>query len=263
MYLIYETKMEGVGAQYQRIFCLMSIAKRFNLNYIHKKITVDHNYDNDSEWDDKWDKFFNISKLSYKGYVDMSNVITYDSINSNILNNIINTNNVYSICRSFDIIDKEPNAYYKLIQNDIINAYDEVNNNRTLMYLKDKINIALHIRVYNSHDGLDNTRSIIKDVEYYKLINKLKCVYNNAEIYIFSQKKFDEKYSLLREIPDIKIHLDYDTFDTFNHLCKADIIVMGTSSFSYLAGLYNKNTVIYYNFWHPPLDSWINFNTFI
>jgi hypothetical protein len=38
----------------------------------------------------------------------------------------------------------------------------------------------------------------------------------------------------------------------------ADILVIGKSSFSYVAGLYNTNTVYYFNFWHSPLNNWIN-----
>ena len=46
-------KYEGVGAQYQRIVSLLSIAKRHNLKYIHIPIKIGHNYNNDPEWDDK------------------------------------------------------------------------------------------------------------------------------------------------------------------------------------------------------------------
>lgn len=268
MYLIYETQFEGAGAQYQRILCLLAIAKRHNLKYIHKKITIDHNYDNDSEWDNKWDEFFNISKVSYSGDIQATRMIKYKSIDNNVLNKILTNStstDIYSICFSFNIVDAAPDYYYKSIQDDVIYAYDKVNSNRKLMYSKDKISIAIHIRAYNKCDGLDfsDPRYVISCDEYYKAITKLKSIYDNAEIHIFSQKTFDEKYELLRDIPDVNIHLDYDTFDTFHHLCKADILVMGTSSFSYLAGIYNKKSVIYYTFWHPPLDNWINFNNFI
>jgi N6-adenosine-specific RNA methylase IME4 len=271
MYLTYDTQFEGAGAQYQRILCLLAIAKRHNLKYIHKKITVDHNYNNDSEWDNKWDDFFNISTLSYHGNIEKLNIVKYEYIDNTILNKIINAyeyNNLYSICFAFNIVDTSPDYYYKSIQDDAIYAYDKANSNRQLMYSKDKISIALHIRAYNDCDEthvqtFEHTRFAISCDEYYKLITKLKNTYTNAEIHIFSQKTFDEKYSSLRDIPDLNIHLDYDTFDTFHHLCKADILVMGRSSFSYLAAIYNKKSVIYYTFWHPPLDNWVNFKNFI
>ena len=95
---------------------------------------------------------------------------------------------------------------------------------------------------------------------YFNLINKLKEQYPNSDIHIFSQEDFfDIHYKKLREIENIKIHFDdLDNFDTFHHLCKSDILVMGTSSFSILAAFYNKNKIIYLPFNHPPsLKTWI------
>ena len=60
MSIEYEMTDEGVGAQYQRIVGMLGIAKKHNLKFIHKKITIDHNYDNDQQWNEKWDEIFNI-----------------------------------------------------------------------------------------------------------------------------------------------------------------------------------------------------------
>ena len=56
----------------------------------------------------------------------------------------------------------------------------------------------------------------------------------------------------------IKLHFDdLYIFDTLHHLCKADVLCMGTSSFSILSAIYNKNTVIYIPYYHPPsLKTW-------
>ena len=35
-----------------------------NIEYIHKTVNVDHNYDNDPEWNQKWENFFNIRSIS-------------------------------------------------------------------------------------------------------------------------------------------------------------------------------------------------------
>ena len=69
-------------------------------------------------------------------------------------------------------------------------------------------------------------------------------------------------FKKIRELTDIKLHFDdLDTFDTFHHLCKADVLCLGTSSFSFLAGFYNKNTVMYLPYYHPPaLKSWLVYN---
>jgi hypothetical protein len=48
----------------------------------------------------------------------------------------------------------------------------------------------------------------------------------------------------------------YSDFLTF---LNADILVLSKSSFSYLAALLNPNAlVIYPDFWHPPLSTWVS-----
>jgi uncharacterized protein with HEPN domain len=98
---------------------------------------------------------------------------------------------------------------------------------------------------------------------YEKIINNLKKEYPNSDIHIFSQEKyFDIKFKKLRDIKDVIIHFDdLDLFDVFHHLCKADVLVTGLSSFSVIAALYNKNKIIYLKFNSPPyLKSWIEYN---
>ena len=113
------------------------------------------------------------------------------------------------------------------IQKELINAYDEINSNRKLIYDKNKTNIAIHLRVYNNID-------------------------------------IKEYYSKLRELKDIKLLFnDLDTFDTLHHLCKADVLYLGRSLFSILAGFYNKYTVIYLPYYYQlSLKSWLVYNPF-
>ena len=135
---------------------------------------------------------------------------------------------------------------------------------------KNKLNIAIHIRVHNPKDLQEykkdfetTTGRFFNDYKKYtEIINKLLSEHtgneSNIDIHIFSQDNFDIKYKSLRELPNVKVHLDeIDAFDTFHHMCSADILVIGSSSFSYLAGIYNKNKVMYIPFWIPPLDNWI------
>jgi hypothetical protein len=172
--------------------------------------------------------------------------------------------NIYSFKKSFDIVDKSPNIYYKLIQNDIRDAYN--NKSQTYLFDTEKKNIAIHIRVINECDDIDEYvnyenltgRHGISPEKYVMLIYKFKNIYPNYNIHIFSQKNIILKYKELEKIDDIKFHLDIDSITTFHHLCNADIFVMAKSSFSYLAAIYNKNKVIYLSNVgnHPPLDTW-------
>ncbi len=272
---------EGTGAQYQRIVSLISIAKKHNLKYIHIPIKIGHNYNNDPEWNEKWDKMFNIKKLANNDEVDylsLDNKITkftHDITLEQLLkDNENNTNIFYYFCSLFSIFDSNPEYYLSCVQKDIIDAYDEVNSTRKLIYDKNKTNIAIHIRVFNECDIEEYYQNFLNNKSerfymnadrYIAYINILKINYPNADIHIFSQKEsFNIHFTKMRELKDIKLHFDdLDTFDTFHHLCKADVLCLGTSSFSILAGIYNKNTVIHIPYYHPPyLKSWLVYNPF-
>lgn len=264
---------EGVGAIYQRIICFLAIAKKHNLKYIHTLAKIGHNYNNEPDWHIKWDKMFNIIKLSNNNeFIDNNNDnnyntdITIEDIEKMLINN--NKNIIYHYYNPYKIFDSNPDFYLSNIQTDLIDAYDENNKNRKLIYDINKTNIAIHLRVYNDWDNKENyencknntsLRFYITCDKYMKIINDLKNKYPNSDIHIFSQEKyFDLCYKNLRDIEGIKIHFDdLNTFDTFHHLCKADVLCMGTSSFSILAAFYNKNTVIYIPYYHPPsLKKW-------
>jgi len=272
---------EGVGSQYQKIIELYAVIKKFNLKYIHIPLQIGHNYNNDKDWNDKWDNFFNFKKLSNNDEIDIEKLDKYfitESITEETIFRNRNPNILYLYFHTFNIFYKNPEYYFKDIQKDLINAYDEANNHRKLIYNKTKTNIAIHIRVYNNYDNkadseyyeryskentTDELRCYFTEDMYENLINELKDKYTNTEIHIFSQEEyFDIKFKKLRQIKDIKLHFDdMDVFDTFHHLCKADILVMGLSSFSILAAYYNKNTIIYLQYYFPPvLKSWLVYN---
>jgi hypothetical protein len=257
---------EGIGAQYQRIIAIYSIGKKHNISFIHTKIDIEHNYKNENDWNDKWDKFFNLKLLSSQD-TNYSNNVFIKNINMHNINDLINQPILLKCMYPYDIVNKEPNIYYKLIQDDIRKAYDSsIQKKECYLYDKNKMNVAIHIRVHNSKDlqeykkDFETTtgRFLNDNKKYIEIINKLLSEYTNIDIHIFSQDNFDIKYASLRELPNVKIHLDeIDAFDAFHHMYSADILVIGSSSFSYLAGIYNKNKVMYIPFWINPLDNWI------
>jgi len=65
--------LEGVGSQYRKIISVYSVAKKNNLKYIHIPIRVGHNYDNEKNWDEKWDNFFNFKKVADNDELNIDN----------------------------------------------------------------------------------------------------------------------------------------------------------------------------------------------
>ena len=273
-------ELKGVGSQYQKILTLYAVAKKNNLKYIHIPISIGHNYEKDETWDDKWDKFFNLKKVSDNNEIDIDDLDKEFVLDNYNLKNILEEKDpkkLYFFFHTLSIFEETPDYYFKDIQDDLINAYNESNKNRKLIYNKNKINIAIHIRVFNDYDNIcENINSYITSDKtashkyyytcdmYIKLINDLKNEYPDSNIHIFSQEKyFDIKFKKIREIKDINIHFnDLDLFDTFHHLSKADVLVTGLSNFSIIAALYNKNKIIYLPFTSPPyLKSWNKYNS--
>ena len=137
--------------------------------------------------------FFNFKKLSNNDEVDIDKLdkyfITEKTTTETIFNNK-NFNILYLYFHTFDIFNNDPEYYFKDIQDDLINAYNETNNHRKLIYDKTKTSIAIHIRVYNDFDShnegyyeiflKENTNAIrfyfTADM-YDKLINQLKEIY--------------------------------------------------------------------------------------
>jgi hypothetical protein len=274
MSIAYEITNEGVGAQYQRIVGMLGIAKKHNLKFIHRKITVGHNYDNDPQWNEKWDEIFNIKSIKSIVEIDDENtrknkqIVNLDNMSINDIDMVIKNsdNKIYSFKYPFGIVDNIPN-YYNIIQNDIRDAYN--NKSQTYLFDKDKQNIAIHIRVFNECDDIDEYvnyenltgRHDISPEKYVMLIYKFKNIYPNHNIHIFSQNNIFLKYKDLEKIDNIKFHLDIDSITTFHHLCNADILVIAKSSFSYLAAIYNKNKIIYLQYFNSNaiyLDTWEN-----
>ena len=174
----YNNINEGVGAQYQRIIGLLSIAKRHNIKYIHIPIKIDHNYNNDPDWDEKWDNMFNIKKLSNNHEIDLKKLKNiYFQENFTLDKNINDDDTIlYQYTYPFKVFNNNQDYYFNNIKNDLIKAYDENNLNRKLIYNKSKINIAIYIRVFNKNDM----------IEYYDdyINNKTIRFYMTCDMYI-------------------------------------------------------------------------------
>lgn len=82
------------------------------------------------------------------------------------------------------------------------------------------------------------------------------------QVHIHSEGKPKEPdfVRLKREFSAV-LHLNEDVLQTFYALAAAPIFVMGRSSFSSVAAMYNQGLVIYTPFTHGPLPSFLVFDT--
>ena len=94
---------------------------------------------------------------------------------------------------------------------------------------------------------------------YNELINKIQLFYNGEiNIYTDASEKDNDFKDLITD--KITMHYGGDPLLTFSIMSNCKNLVVGWSSFSYSAGLFNKNNVYYdlvdKDFYHPILDNW-------
>ena len=123
----------------------------------------------------------------------------------------------------------------------------------------DKIDIAIHIR---RGDINKNSERWLNNKVYVKIINKLKKIYPQYTITIFSEGTYKDFKDLGLEKKCFK--LNKNIFKTFHSLVSSKVLIMGLSSFSYCAGIINSNTVYHYDtLWHKKLDHWLKISDLI
>ena len=121
----------------------------------------------------------------------------------------------------------------------------------------DYYNVSVHIRRPVAFD-LRVEGTATPDSYYLKC---MKVVMDNTKsskpirFHIYSQGS-EEDFHMYKSYP-VVFHLKDDTFESFNGMVFADLLVISASSMSYTAGLLSKGQVIYLPFWHPPRKDWL------
>ena len=232
--MIYYTiagKTDGFGAQYQAIMSGIAFCASKNYTYIHTPFDkIEHDVDVT-----KLNKFIGI-------HTDIS-MNENDSITTQQYAKEVH-------CHPY------PSIYY---------TPEVINIIRTYYYSTEKptvgpIDIAIHIRrgdVNITSHQIRYTTNIL----YKKIIGALKKKYPNYTITIFSEGDINDFRDLGLNIANFK--LNTDICETFHSLVSAKILVMAKSSFSYASAILNKNIIYYENFWHKPLNNWLNINSLI
>lgn len=135
-----------------------------------------------------------------------------------------------------------------------------------LIYDREKLNIALHIRRGDITEGQKtNNPSLtfrwLNNDYYVSVLDKVleMCRDKTVELYIFSQGK-KEDFPELYKYRNINWCMDMSATASFLHMVRADILITSKSSFSYNPALLSDGIKICpQNFWHSYPDSrkWI------
>jgi hypothetical protein len=224
---------DGFGSQFLARISGMTYANYHKLNYAHYPIKTLVLEDNPSQ--SRTDELDSSNKLlnSIRLNLGIKNIDELDS------SDIIDSHCRVNFYR--EIISNPSQYFNEEWISSLQNSYTE---NPPSYYQNGKLNIAIHIRRGNDISINDSVRYVNSDL-YDSIIAKLLEKYENSIIHIFSWND-----------PQINVNSDRIVYHTtsdggkefindFNALVHADILLVGSSTFSASAGFFNKNIVLY------------------
>jgi hypothetical protein len=270
LYLTYNinTNEDGLAAQYQRIIGIICIAMHYNIKYVHTKIKHMEHIENCNPKEKNSD----LSKCTYLNHIEdyFGFAKNFDSVDDYTFDEIVEESHP-----THDSIQKYINSDQNILMK-IYLPYTICEANVTIytkampllrsmmksiplkFYSPNDFNIAVHVRRGDVSQVHNNNRYASTE-QVMDIINNLRRIYQQGIIYIFTEITEENKNEFDSILCDnIILKANEDVIDTLNHLINADVLVLGKSSFSYLAGLYNPNIVYNVNFWHTPMPNWIN-----
>jgi FkbM family methyltransferase len=240
MLLTNDLRYDGFGAQYQSLIWTILFTELKGDTFLYSDIREMHNPTNDmKQYIENAVKTMNL-KHHYPDVTSVGKVpiyapkwpYFYGEIEQDIEK--FHTSDSFAKIKSF---------YYENKTNPFDTAY---------------LNVAVHVRRPVSWD-IGTLGNKTPDLYYISVMAAIQQMYAHngkpIKFHIYSQgtpDMFDE-YKLF----PIQLHLDDDTFESFNGMVFADILVTSSSSMSYTAGLLSDGTVVYKPFWHPPRRHWL------
>jgi hypothetical protein len=277
--------MDGAGAQLQRIYGIYALSRYLHVPYIHtplKKIGYQGLAELEKNaaaphTEDKWNSVFKIPS-------DIE-------LPPGTITRYIDTPNAEDIERYKDEAEKEQKFY--LLQ--IVLPYKITDKNTEIYrYVRDvspfpavrsdTFRIAIHVRrgdefAVESQRMLPNSYYVASTLKIVDALKQLEIPFV-CELYTeVATKPFvvtsqsvglqgklskpvviDPKMNRLEDfdaIPNLKKCINLDPIESLKGMATADALIISRSSFSYLAALLSRGTVIYFPFWHKPLKDWL------
>ena len=277
-FVVYNAGGGGLGSHLSSKLLGLGFSYNYpEYKYIHYKWNntdniIGCNYENDIEFEDKLEKYFNLSKFS--------NIKIIESVKENTSNCVVDIRDLDIFSNIFKNSDQE--LINKCYTKEFLDYYRKIfySDKKRFITSKDKTIITVHLRrgeicklgKISAHDGwvwtpsrgfykietnvtmkeksnyglpgTDNAVRWLDDNYYINTMKKLESMYSNIEFRLVSQGKKEDFEDIINKFSNITLYLNTDIIDTFNLLINNDILIMGRSALSYCAGLISENTVI-------------------
>jgi FkbM family methyltransferase len=240
MLLTNDLREDGFGAQYQSILWTILFAEVNGHTFLYSDIPrMDNPSDNAVTFLEKAVAFMNI-KGHYPKVDSLGKTPIFAPKWPYFYGEIENNMEEYHSSSSFQ---KLKDLYYE---------------NKISPFDAQYMNVAVHIRRPMKFD-IGTLGNSTPNSYYFRIMKHLQEFFSKSEkpllFHIYSQGD-ESLFQDFKEFP-VQFHLEDDTFDSFNGLVFADILVTSASSYSYTAALLSKGMIVYKQFWHPPRKHWL------
>jgi hypothetical protein len=224
---------DGFGSQFLSRIAGISYANYHKLNYVHFPLKTILLEDKPSQ--SRTSELENANTLLDNIMANLG-VKTPEEIDAGI------SIDAYDRVNFYHEINSNPSQYFT--DDLLLKLKNSYNENPPNYYTSEKLNIAIHIRRGNDISSNDYSRYVNSDI-YDDIIERLLQKYDNSIIHIFSWNDPGITIKSDRIMYHITSDGGKEFLSDFNALVHADILLVGSSTFSISAGFFNKNLVLY------------------
>ncbi len=237
-------KTDGGGAQVHAVLSVQAFCRRFGFTYLHTPFAqIEHTSSPDEVA--RWESTFALGE----GHADTeSHGVPVVSVKNYTAKPALWVKPVVvALPHAHDYADKSQEDY---------NWYRD---NKSHGRAVGPVRMALHVR----RGDVTPTHNADRYTPDAKILAMLDLVLSHIpdqqpEIHLYSQGRADDFAAFAAR--GCILHLDEDALSDLAGLASADILIIGKSSFSYVAGLLSQGLVIYEPFWHRAGANWIAMN---
>ncbi len=242
----------GIGHQFYNWVVAWQLAYYYDLQFVHAPFCGDHTEPQITVPVKRWEKFLGFGQDEIKESQLSENIHRIklprlpwekDLWLQNTCNNPIWKRNIEQYDNDNTLFECAKNQFIRLDpvclqHNKLIVKYWQARQEQPIKstFNDTELNIAIHIRrgdVTPNNSAKDRWMNISV---YINIINQIYSIYGNRAVFhIYSDGTYNDIKELVC-LSNIVLHLKEDVFSTFHHMIIADILVVGKSSFSALAG---------------------------
>ena len=237
-------KTDGGGAQIHAIMSAQIFARTMGVPYFHTALRlVEHAPADPQQWAEEWEHAFGLANGYAPPDASAAIVSVDDFINGyDGPPPILEREHYHEFCHA------DPDQYLAL-RDEFRSSCRLVRNDRPSRPVA-----AVHIRRGDiAQETSEFAHRLTSNENNAAAIKQIQKNWPGIDVRIFSQGEPDD----FSDLPEgCSLYLDTDVFETLGELINADVLVTAWSSFSYIAGLLSRGTVIYQPAWHKPLSSW-------